>query len=78
MYHLSGEGRQLENQPMSDEVERGRHQVHHPVDDHNEHGCQNERDGNFRRHHRHVVRTQTVQSGRSFARENPTVISHYK
>ena len=61
---------------MSDEVAGSRHQVHHPIDDHHKHASQNERDGNFRRHHCQVVRTQTVKSGRSFARENPSVISH--
>ena len=61
---------------MSDEVAGRRHQVHHPIDDHHKHARQNERDGNFRRHHCQVVRAQTVKSGRSFARENPSVISH--
>jgi len=61
---------------MSDEVAGSRHQVHHPIDDHHKHARQNERDGNFRRHHCQVVRAQTVKSGRSFARENPSVISH--
>ena len=77
MTHLSSECRQHNDEPVSEEIDCSRRQIHHPIVDGDVNGRQYYRDRYFGRHDSKEVGAESIQSGRSLTHEDSLVIAHY-